>query len=317
MIYFALNDTMTGKEITSSELLFDPKFLEKYTIDETSMLSVILALNKLDVSRAKKGYIWVLWLITLGNNRNNIVFKSSKFIKPNNDEDIQYYHRTFEVKFYLSQFLWPEWYYNATSKLISLDWDYQDCWEKIYLDKLYYYDIERIDDMDNEFRILMMNIKSFQRKADMRDMINNAFGNKMSNISSFIDRKSIDCICVVPNNVERKISFNQEMQVFLQETFESLPFLQIQVHDFEGRKPQKATRWLCERIKNADQLFTIDPLKNGIIPKRILLIDDVFGSGATMNMIAKKIKVLYPDVEILWFAILGSYRKGFDVINEI
>lgn len=313
MIYFALNDAETGKEITSSDLLFDPKFFEEkfpYIYDEC-INEAVKYLNEQEINFAKQIYIWVL---------SDSLFRKRKeyrFTNFDTQGDQNKYFRVREVRLHLEQFVNREWYYNATSKLNSLLSDYHECGEDIYIKGLYYFDVERIDGMDSMLRELMMSIKGFQRPDDMKLMIKFAFKEKAWKINDFIERKNIDCLCIIPNNVSRRVSFNTEIQEFLIKSIENIQFLNINVHDFEWRKPQKATRGLCERIKNADQLFTVDALENGIIPKRILLIDDVFWSWATMNMIAKKIKHIYPDVEIFGFAILWSYRKGFDVINEI
>jgi predicted amidophosphoribosyltransferase len=50
--------------------------------------------------------------------------------------------------------------------------------------------------------------------------------------------------------------------------------------------------------------------------QNLLLIDDAVGSGATLNQIARKIKVKDIAKTIIGLAIVGSY-KGFDVITDI
>ena len=50
--------------------------------------------------------------------------------------------------------------------------------------------------------------------------------------------------------------------------------------------------------------------------KRILVIDDAVGSGATMNAIAQKLKSISKTEFICGYAVTGSL-KGFDVISEI
>ena len=51
--------------------------------------------------------------------------------------------------------------------------------------------------------------------------------------------------------------------------------------------PQKSLNKLEERIVNAENTFSV-PEKN--VYNHIILIDDAFGSGATLNMIAEKLK---------------------------
>ena len=49
---------------------------------------------------------------------------------------------------------------------------------------------------------------------------------------------------------------------------------------------------------------------------RILLIDDACGSGATLNIAAKKIKQKFPQTKIYALTFVGS-MNGFDVIAQI
>jgi len=50
--------------------------------------------------------------------------------------------------------------------------------------------------------------------------------------------------------------------------------------------------------------------------KKILLIDDAVGSGATINETACKMKLKKMTAEVIGFAVVGSF-KGFDVIQEV
>jgi predicted amidophosphoribosyltransferase len=77
--------------------------------------------------------------------------------------------------------------------------------------------------------------------------------------------------------------------------------------------PQKALSKLYERVANAKNTFAI-PAQMPV--KRLLLIDDAVGSGATMNEIALKIKQKGLSDAVLGVAITGSY-KGFEVISEL
>lgn len=85
---------------------------------------------------------------------------------------------------------------------------------------------------------------------------------------------------------------------------------------FSGKTPiaQKSLSKLEDRIQNAEgTIFVKDDNKSF---KRILVIDDAVGSGATLNTIAKKLKEKAGVEFVCGFAITGSL-KGFDVINEI
>jgi predicted amidophosphoribosyltransferase len=80
--------------------------------------------------------------------------------------------------------------------------------------------------------------------------------------------------------------------------------------------PQKSLSGLQERITNAQEtIYLKSPLSASC--KKLLLIDDAVGSGATLNEIAKKLRFANPSIEqIIGFAIVGSVN-GFEVIREI
>lgn len=77
---------------------------------------------------------------------------------------------------------------------------------------------------------------------------------------------------------------------------------------------QKSLSKLEDRIENArNTIFTHRENSNF---KRILVIDDAVGSGATLNIIAEKLKHDASAEFVCGFAVTGSL-KGFEVINEI
>jgi predicted amidophosphoribosyltransferase len=86
---------------------------------------------------------------------------------------------------------------------------------------------------------------------------------------------------------------------------------------FAWRKPQKKISWICKRIENATKLFEVDRSTIDESWTKILIIDDVLGSWATVNTLARKVKNVLPNCSISWFAMLWSYRKGFDVVTWI
>jgi predicted amidophosphoribosyltransferase len=78
--------------------------------------------------------------------------------------------------------------------------------------------------------------------------------------------------------------------------------------------PQKTLSKIGDRIENAKGTFFIDDKGSY---NNILLIDDAVGSGATLNVVAGKIRQAKLNRgKIIGLAITGSY-KGFDVISEV
>lgn len=77
---------------------------------------------------------------------------------------------------------------------------------------------------------------------------------------------------------------------------------------------QKSLTKLSDRIENDNN--TIFTIKENSAFKRVLVIDDAVGSGATLNIIAEKLKRVSGVDFVCGFAITGSL-EGFEVINEI
>lgn len=225
------------------------------------------------------------------------------------------WERFFGVFLTLLQYTSPEWFYDATNKLISLDSDYKECDERMWIDTLTYTWIDKIDAHKTHAYDTMEQIKEFQDESLITAFYTQRFWKQFKQL---IKRLDIDSILVIPNNVTRKISFNAYIQERLQKELPKLTYISTLTNSFPGRKPQKKVTGMCKRMENADKLFQIDP---SLFPNKnihnVLVIDDVVGSGATMNMVIKKLKKHLPDVTCHGFALLGSYRKWFDVVTGI
>ena len=129
-------------------------------------------------------------------------------------------------------------------------------------------------------------------------------------VLKIIKNEKIDAIAWAPHSIPRKIPFLPELKRNLNL---DLPIVKV-VKAYHGDIPvaQKSLSKLDERIKNASETMVI-PEKTKY--KNILLFDDAVGSGATLNEIAKKLK-LKGAKRVVGFAIVGSY-KGFEVIKEV
>lgn len=288
--------------LTKENLNFNDKISPNKLINNFS-------LNFLFESNYKKEFInftndIILWQF---NNSTPITWDNENY------DEMKEFERIAWVFFNICQFKNQEWLLNAKSKLISLVNDYKTCNENIYIDNLYFKFIDQIDNLKTYQYSQLTIIKAFQEKENIDTLYFETFDTEFL---KFIKRKNIDSIAIIPNNVVRQTSFNQVIYDRLNFILEDIYFTQIIPTKTKDRLPQKTIRWLCNRIKNAEKLYEIND-ENIKSKKHILIIDDVFWSWATMNMIAKKIKDINPKIEITWFAILGSYRTGFDIVNEI
>ncbi len=241
-------------------------------------------------------------------------YMKQNFPEINNDTDSWVLLRFFGVYLLLDQYRAEYGLYDASSKLWSLTSEYKTCQDKVWLDGLWYNGVDKIDAHKSHNYMIMESVKEFQDKAEIYDYYTQSFDARFDWLLQDLE---IDTILVVPNNVTRQISFNEYIQTQLKKRYPQLKFISTDTNTFVGRKPQKKVKGICNRIENAEKLFEIDVLSVQKSSKNILLIDDVFGSGATINTVTKKLKTILPDCICHWFALLGSYRKGFDVVSGI
>ena len=131
-----------------------------------------------------------------------------------------------------------------------------------------------------------------------------------SDILEVISTNKIDAIVFTPHSIPRKLPFLDEYRRLL-----TLPLPEIKLDKlFSGDVPiaQKSLAKLTERIENARDTFFVRDNNFGY--KRILIIDDALGSGATVNEIARKLHM--KSRTIFAYVIVGSY-KGFEVLREV
>lgn len=221
--------------------------------------------------------------------------------------------RFYAVYFTLAQHIInTAWRMDASIKLTSLRPLYTACDEDLYLEHIYYAWVDKIDAHKTINYERMETIKEFQDPDLIDQYTQETFGEEFLDL---LEIHGFDAIVVVPNNVKRQISFNEHISTYISK-ITLIPQIYIDTHVFPWRKPQKKISWICKRIENAMKLFSV---ADGwtLIPKKILIVDDVLGSGATMNTIAKKLHQIYPWITCSWFALLWSYRTWFDVVTGI
>ena len=131
-----------------------------------------------------------------------------------------------------------------------------------------------------------------------------------NDVLNVIKKHDVDAVVFIPHSIPRKIPFLKEYQKLL-----NLPLPEVKlIKAYAGKVPiaQKSLSKLSERIQNArETIFVSD---NNIPYKKVLLIDDALGSGATMNETARKL--LSQNIEVTGYVVVGSY-KGFEVIREV
>ena len=132
-------------------------------------------------------------------------------------------------------------------------------------------------------------------------------------VENIIATFRIDAVAFIPPTVPRRIQFMDEFASGLDIHLPHLDLAKVIPGDIPI--PQKSLPKLEERIVNA---------RSSIFPKeveaqryaRVLLIDDVVGSGASFQETSRKLKALLGEQTIIAFAVVGNI-KGYEVIRQL
>jgi biotin operon repressor len=178
---------------------------------------------------------------------------------------------------------------------------------KIGVEQLFYLDFYAIERFGKtKLGTLMHYAKQGQNKNLMKEIVSEI----TNRISFIIDKLGIEAILYVPPTISRKVQIMDYLEKNLKI---DIPKLKVKKISNQIIVPQKALSKLFERVINARNTFIIPNQK---AYKKILILDDAVGSGATINEIALKIKEKNLADEVIGLAITGSY-KGFEVISEL
>lgn len=152
----------------------------------------------------------------------------------------------------------------------------------------------------------------YAKQSQSEQLISDVVDQIKEVIREIIVQKKVDSIAFIPHSIPRKIPFLKYVQKKLDVALPRIELLKA--YSGEVLVAQKSLRKIEDRIDNAANTIFV---KEMTVPfKRVLLIDDAVGSGATLNETAKKLKQNYGVEKVYGFAIVGSY-KGFEVIQEV
>lgn len=120
-----------------------------------------------------------------------------------------------------------------------------------------------------------------------------------------------DAIAFVPPTVPRAVQFMKELQKSLQII---IPQIQIEKIATPIMVQQKSLKDITDRMINAENTMVV--VNKNYTFKKVMIIDDFTGSGATLNILAKKMKQQKIAQEVIGLTITGS-MNGFEVVKEI
>ena len=149
---------------------------------------------------------------------------------------------------------------------------------------------------------------------DMK-LLDEALDAVVTRLQCLISREGIDAIAITPWSIDRR----NQLLALLWKRLKPLGIPQIPLIKYYGSGiaiPQKSLKTRAERIQNARKTIFVDSTRDLPEYKKILLIDDFVGSGATLYETASKLAELSP-VEIIGFAWVGNMNLSYEVISEM
>lgn len=193
--------------------------------------------------------------------------------------------------------------------LISGMYKMRDTFDKVFLNEVYYLDFYSIEVYGKtKLGQMMLYAKQSQDKKLIRELVDEI----KPKIEQLINDKKIDAVGFIPPSIKRSVQFIKEIEKGL-----NLPLSKIDLVKVSGEVivAQKTLNKLSDRIENSRQIKLVIGREVKKY-KNILLIDDALGSGATLNEVARQIKMQIKPEKVIGLAITGSF-SGFEVISEV
>lgn len=204
-------------------------------------------------------------------------------------------------------------YYNNQEKVFLIDATEkvnQVFGDKASLKKLFHRDFDALPVFGKTYLSRMISIaKSGRYNAEV---INYIYENIKDSLAKIISDYKIEAIAFIPPTVKRQTQILDSLSKKLRF---NLPV--INLHKVSGLVPvqQKSLKNIEDRIFNANQTIAVAETREHY--NRVLIIDDVTGSGATLNETASKLLDKNISAEVYAFTITGSAKANdFDVISE-
>jgi hypoxanthine-guanine phosphoribosyltransferase len=178
----------------------------------------------------------------------------------------------------------------------------------VNLDELFYLDFYAIERFG---KTKLGQLLLYSKQSQDKKIIKSLSASIRERVISLVNDQEIDGVCFIPPTVKREVQLMKELEKNLELPLKKIGIVKIRS---DIVVPQKTLSKIGDRIENAKGTFFIDDKGSY---NNILLIDDAVGSGATLNVVAGKIRQAKLNRgKIIGLAITGSY-KGFDVISEV
>jgi biotin operon repressor len=179
--------------------------------------------------------------------------------------------------------------------------------ERIGLDQVYYLDFYAIERFG---KTRLGTLLHLAKQGQNRKLMDEIIEISKDRINRLIKTERMEAVGYIPPTIKREVQFMKVLERKL-----NLPLPHIALLKVKGEIviPQKALSKIEDRVANARFSILVTEKRKF---KKVLLIDDAIGSGATMNETAIKLKDAGLASLVVGLAITGSF-KGFEVIQEV
>jgi phosphoribosylpyrophosphate synthetase len=178
--------------------------------------------------------------------------------------------------------------------------------ESIWLDELCFLDFDTVGQFGKtRLGTLINHAKHGQNK----ELMNYLMDVVSIRVIDFLEREQPEAIGFVPPVIRREAQF---MNYFRSRLNIPLPLLDIRKISGITAVPQNSFRTVGDRSRNADTNFSVASHNNY---HKVVLIDDMVDSGATLNQIAFKLKNKHIANDVTGLAIVGNL-DGFTPVAE-
>ena len=179
--------------------------------------------------------------------------------------------------------------------------------QEIGLDEVFYLDFYAIERFG---KTRLGTLLHFAKQGQNKNLMDEIILSIQARVDKIIVDNEIDAVGYIPPTIRRDIQF---MKVLRKKLNLPLPHIDLIKVRGEITIPQKALAKIEDRIRNAQFSIMVQEQRNF---RKVLLIDDAVGSGATLNETAIKLKIKRNAKIVIGLAVTGSF-KGFEVIQEI
>lgn len=191
--------------------------------------------------------------------------------------------------------------------LINGNYKMRHTFKEVFIDKAFYLDFYSIERFG---KTKLGQILLYAKQSQSQGLINELVEEIRPPINLIVKKYKIEAVGFIPPTIKREVQLMKEIEKRLNLTLPTISLTKIKT---TVTVPQKTLSKLEDRVENARNTIVLDDNRKY---RRLLLIDDALGSGATLNETAQKIKRQNPNCKIIGLAITGSF-SGFEVISEV